>query len=423
MGQVNAIPVPLGNVVSQVAAAIGGQLATVAVASAGGNASATVVTPTGGTAARTLAARIADGLNAKDIGAVGDGSTDDTAAILAATAAGLGNLPAGIYKTTLQDSNTVNFSGKFSGSGQVLTANGTPRAPFFSGLTSAPSASIGSGSGPFGWGAAFGSDISHVQFPVEHHVSGAATLGQPTSGFLWTPEASPYLTWFVNSSGWNNSTNSNAGRTGVAIFRTVGTHLGQGDVVGTSVALECQSNMATATSFLASPACTIHDGQVTTTVDGVYMVGTEFDLDAGTHDVAAIGSVLNLLRRNSTGALGATWIGQRIQSQGTQPIDAFWSASGPAKVGIDFTTAALTTNQAAVTLAANQRVYLNAVNTPDGHSGGAFPNGTNPGNIWVEYDSATSKVVIGNGTTRLFSIDPTTGNVIAKGTLTGNGTP
>gem|GEM_PF-4219580 len=43
------------------------------------------------------------------------------------------------------------------------------------------------------------------------------------------------------------------------------------------------------------------------------------------------------------------------------------------------------------------------------------------GNIWVQED-ATGKVVVGTGSTRLFSIDAT-GNVVAKGTLTFNGTP
>jgi len=58
----------------------------------------TSVTSTGSTTARTLAARFADVGNVKDFGAVGDGSTDDTAAIEAALAVWDSiYLPKGVY--------------------------------------------------------------------------------------------------------------------------------------------------------------------------------------------------------------------------------------------------------------------------------------------------------------------------------------
>jgi hypothetical protein len=72
----------------------------------GVNTSATTVTATGTTTSRTLANRFADILNVKDFGAVGDGTTDDTAAIQAAITSAQTSggrivfLPNGSYKIT-----------------------------------------------------------------------------------------------------------------------------------------------------------------------------------------------------------------------------------------------------------------------------------------------------------------------------------
>ena len=63
------------------------------------------ITTTGSTEPRFLADRFADAINVKDFGAVGDGVTDDTAAINAAIASisstgGVIDLPSGVYRTT-----------------------------------------------------------------------------------------------------------------------------------------------------------------------------------------------------------------------------------------------------------------------------------------------------------------------------------
>ena len=90
----------------------------------GGNASAANVTATGSTTARTLAARAADVVNAKDFGVKCDGATDDTADLQtflsAITSGKKGILPAG----TCLFSNTINLPNSYAslfGSGMYST--------------------------------------------------------------------------------------------------------------------------------------------------------------------------------------------------------------------------------------------------------------------------------------------------------------
>ena len=97
---------------------------------------ATPITATGGTTARTLAARAGDVLSVRDFGAVGDGSTDDTAAFQAALNSGatkiiippssagyvIGNLVMPItYGFVLEGSGTAGFLIMKSGAGSLLT--------------------------------------------------------------------------------------------------------------------------------------------------------------------------------------------------------------------------------------------------------------------------------------------------------------
>jgi hypothetical protein len=86
------------------------------------------VVATGSTTYRSFATRAADGINVKDYGARGDGSTDDTAAISAAfTAAASAKkdvyLPAGIYSVTCLTYTSASYTSQFSiyGEGRNLT--------------------------------------------------------------------------------------------------------------------------------------------------------------------------------------------------------------------------------------------------------------------------------------------------------------
>jgi len=80
------------------------------------------VLATGSTTPRTLAARFAEQVNVLDYGAVGNGTTDDTTAVIAAIAAGTGGVvyfPAGTYKVGVIGN--LGFGTKIVGAGYGVT--------------------------------------------------------------------------------------------------------------------------------------------------------------------------------------------------------------------------------------------------------------------------------------------------------------
>jgi hypothetical protein len=139
-----------------------------------------------------------------------------------------------------------------------------------------------------------------------------------------------------------------------------------------------------ATSFLAEPACTLYNGDLTAGAAGQYLNPFEIHLTDGGFDAAGIGTVINLNRSVGTGALGATWIGHRVQSIGSTQADSAFSASGAGgfKFGLDLSNASFDANAAAITLAANQRIYGNAT------GGNFFPSGV--GTSYFGYASAAT---------------------------------
>jgi hypothetical protein len=226
---------------------------------------------------------------------------------------------------------------------------------------------------------------------IEHRIYGAATPGQPTSTYEYTDNAYPFVGYMLNSSGWNNSTSTNAGRTAAVFSRIFVNNSGQGDAVAYNAEVSVNSTKAGATSWLASPAGVILNGDVSATVDGIYLNAQEMDMEDNGHDVAAVGLVHNFFRTNHTEALGEVWVGYRGQSQGNQPVDALISGAGLFDWGIDLSTATFP-NQQAVALRANQRIYLNTTNiTPDG-----FPNGTQPGGQYISFDSGSGCITFSN---------------------------
>jgi hypothetical protein len=320
--------------------------------------------------ARTLDSKSKDFVSVKDWGAVGDNSTNDTSAIQAAEAvAGAKFLPAGTYKTTLA-SNA--FYGPYWGRGQIDDSNDNKRAPWFSAITAAP-ASFGT---PSSVETRFNGDLSKVQIAMEHRIHGATTLGQPTTGYLYTDEAYPFIgSLYVHTdTGFNDGTSSNVGRTGAAFFRTQVYHRGQGDAVAYNASVYVDGTKSGSTSYLANPAGVIVNGDMTAGADGVYLNAGEFYLNGGSYDCSGVGWVINLDRDNDTGAKDAIWAGFRAQSKGSVAADVAFSAINNWNFGLDL-SACTFTNDAAITLKANQRIYGNVTAATTG--GLRYPTAVN----------------------------------------------
>lgn len=343
-----------------------------------------------GASTRTVDAKLKDFVSVKDWGAVGDNSTNDTTAIQAAQAvAGAKFVPAGTYKTTIV-SNTL--TGPFWGRGQIDDSNDNKRAPWFSAITAPPS-SLGT---PTSIETRFNGDLSKVQIAMEHRISGATTLGQPSTGYTYTDEAYPVIgsLYVDTNTGWNNGTATNVGRTGAAFFRTQVYHRGQGDAAAYNATVFVDGTKAGSTSFLANPAGVIINGDMTAGANGVYLNAGEFYLDGASYDCSAIGWVVNLDRDNATGAKDAIWAGFRAQSKGSVPADVAFSATSTFNFGVDLSACTFGANEAAITLKANQRIYGNVTAA----STGALRYPTAVNTDYFTFSSALSawNFVVGN---------------------------
>jgi len=306
-------------------------------------------------------------------------SSADFATHAAADAAGVE-----IYNPTNVTSTRANGAAVVAnqwGPGRVTTADGNKRGKWFSNVTAAP-ASLGNHNSIE---TAFNGDLSHSIFQIEHRITGAATLGQPTTGYTYTPEAYPFYGVLYSASGHNQQTGGNDGRT-AAVFSHVNVQqYGQGDAVAYNATGFAASQKVGATHFLAQPAVVLFNGGSEAGANYVYLNNYETNSHDNGYDIAHIGIVLNGTRTNDTGGQSCWWGGVRIQSNGTKAWNNAVSAVGKFNNGIDFAMSSTDfgTNKAAISLKADQRIYGNNYST-----NGNFTDGFN--GDYLTYSSSLS---------------------------------
>ena len=243
-------------------------------------------------------------------------------------------------------------------------------------VTAAPAGTFNTGS----ISTAFQGDMIDVTFAVAQSVSGASTLGTPTTGYKLNPQVSGYYNYLFNSSGYNYSTSTNNGRTLASLHFDKVDNYGQGDATAFYANAYVNGAKAGATTWLANPAACLYIGQCDAGANGVYLNPIEIDCNDNGYDAAAISFVSNLNRTNNTAALGQPWIGFRSQSYGSKAVDAFLSATGSFNIGLDLTTATLGSSNAAITLKQGQYLYFGSTNSDTTNY---LPNYTTPGGAYI----------------------------------------
>jgi hypothetical protein len=182
---------------------------------------------------------------------------------------------------------------------------------------------------------AFTGDLSHMGLGISRQTTGTS-LGSPTSGYLLTRELAGVASYDYNSSGNNQQTGGNDGRTGARNFYAKNDNYGQGDSTSYFCDNFVGSTRSGATSFLASPQVGCLSGQLFAGTDGSFLQGVgDINFKDQGHDAAVVGLNFNFTRTNATGNINANWGAWTFQNQGTLPIDWMLRATGAVRTGLD----------------------------------------------------------------------------------------
>jgi hypothetical protein len=300
----------------------------------------------------TLAANASTTVSNQDcLVATNDGSTFTAVDAIA----GAKYLPKGLTGTNAAW-NTID--GPYFGRGQLIDSSGNKRAPWVSRISAPPSRPANAPAHSDGILTQFNGDISGVQIAMEHVVTGATTLGQPTTGYRHNPETAAVLLDVYNSSGYNHSNTGDIGRTMTNGYYTTLRQYGQGDICAYQAFAIAASNNPNATNWSAHPAVSGFAADMQAGIDHVYLNPVEINSTGNSYTCSAVGGVFNLFRGvDSEGGQNHFWMGVRVNSQGPERADVGFQPVGLLKHALDLSYANLDSNQSAITLKANQRIY------------------------------------------------------------------
>lgn len=419
------------------------------------NANAALVTSTGSTNPRSLADRFSDYTNVKDFGAVGDGVTNDTAALTAAEAqsAGKVHVPAGTYytpsfspsktyvgegclrvgaakypstygfippTTELQTSGADYWSGDHSRVNSEYWKNMANRVrppgyvdfPYFNASTTPYYSVYDNYAGNSGLQMGIVSPVAIGAGSVTVSTTAGLTPGQVIRLFGANGSEIKTITTIVGSvvsftpvttlayptaGGWVSISD----RTDNSFKHAMVNNYGGGDCYGHVFRIVNSYVPAPGQlDFYTTATCGLFSGDVFGNSHGVYIQNSEVRLTdesfGGPYDIACIAEVRTLDRNNDTGARGVVWIGNLYQSDGSKAVNAHMSATGKFLRGLDYGSPWIDfgVDQAAINLRANHRIYFNSPSTVDSYDRALWGNAV--GHDYMTHDGAQFKLMCAN---------------------------
>lgn len=345
----------------------------------------------------------------------------NTAAVQSAEATSQGSyfVPGGDYPTTLGISN---INKRYHGFGQIGLTTGK-LAPYYATTSARPT--LGNHGSIL---TAFNGDLNGVVFPIGHRITGADTLGTPTSGYTQTPETTAIYINSFNSSGYNHSATANDGRTGMIVQHIKIAQAGRGDATCYQGNVVVTGQEPGATFCLARPAGQIIGGSCIAGADLTNLMIGEMSVEDYGFDCRGTGLNLRFTRDNNTKSDGAWWNGIRMVSNGTYEVESAIQIYQKWGIGLDF--AGGTISKAAIALKSGQKIEFHATATVE-EGVSKYADTLNGWSIY--HDSGVSGVRCYAGTgveafryTATQTIVPGTGRslvVSADGGLTVNGGP
>ena len=298
---------------------------------------------------------------AKQYGAVGDGVTNDTAAIEAAVAATgtvtIENGSTPVYGTGLATTPTMATQGQ---SPMLTTDSGviTQRGKTFVAIHE-PVANVGASNNAV---QAFNGDFKTPN-TYQYVITGENTAGNPP----FTPESEVNFTTIFELSGERSSGYFASGKN-AATFTTGGRtawnmdtrHLAHAGKAGAWVSrwdVFMNTQDPDILMMRGVPASGLLIGTVRTAQPNVVMQNIEMNLVDNGHSSTGKACVFNMSRNAPDNGKDQAWIFLRGQSYGSEPIDSGLQLTGNWRNGIDFSTS--NTIDRAIALKADQSIYFN----------------------------------------------------------------